>query len=407
MNDSLHFLLNLALILLFTKTFGVLSKRFALPQVVGSLLAGVLLGPLVLGWVSKTPFLTSIAELGVIILMFGAGMETDVQEMKRSGLIAFLVALIGVLVPVGLGTLLVLLYPPVADGVSMFKAVFIGVILSATSVSITVETLREMGKMQTRTGSVIMSAAIIDDVLGIIALTLVSSFATPAEGEAAVGIGTVLLKIAAFFVCAGGVGFLFCKAYSWWIKRSDRDLRRFVIVAFVFALLLSYCADRFFGVADVTGAYLAGLIIALTPAREYVSKRVDTAGYLVFTPVFFASIGLGVTSLNLTPRLAVFTVALIAVAMASKLIGCGLTAKCLLKDASWKEAVQVGVGMIARGEVALIVANRGVALGIISDAVFTPIVLLIIATSMLTPVFLKLAYKETPARTAGQAQSKG
>ncbi len=393
MDDSLHFLLNLALILLFTKAFGVLSKKFALPQVVGSLLAGILLGPLVLGWVTKTEFITRIAELGVIILMFGAGMQTDVKEMKRSGLTAFLVALVGVLVPVGGGTALVLLFPPEGGEVAVLKAVFIGVILSATSVSITVETLNELGKLKTRAGSIILSAAIIDDVLGIIALTLVSSLAKPADGSASAGIWTVLLKILGFFVFAALVGFVFYKVYRRWVQRSQRDLRRFVIVAFAFALLLSYCADRFFGVADITGAYLAGLIVSLTPERDYVSKRVETTGYMVFTPVFFASIGLGVTGIDMTPRFAIFTLALIATAMLTKLIGCGLTSKLTLKNASWTEAIQIGVGMIARGEVALIVANRGVSLGLISNAMFTPIVLLIIASSMLTPVFLKLAFK--------------
>lgn len=392
MEDSLHFLLNLALILLLTKVFGLLSKKFQLPQVVGSLLAGIILGPVVLGFITETSFIHKIAELGVIILMFGAGLETNVEEMKKSGPAALLIALAGVLLPLGLGAVLVMVFPPESSA-SFLQAVFIGVILSATSVSITVETLKEMGKLSSKAGSVIMSAAILDDVIGIVALTLVTSVA-----DTSVNIWLVLGKLVGFFVFAAIVGFLFYKGFSWWTKKEDRDLRRYVIISFVFALMMSYAADRFFGVADITGAYLAGLIISMTSKKEYVAKRFDTISYMLFTPVFFASIGIRITSLSLTWHMAIFALALILVAIIAKVVGCGLTAKLCHYDS--KDALRIGVGMIARGEVALIVANKGVSLGIISQAIFTPVVLLIIVTSMVTPILLKLVFAQKKAEGA-------
>ena len=255
-----HYLMDLALILLSTKVLGILTKRIQMPQVVGALVAGLILGPAMLNVLSETEFLTQLSELGVIVLMFSAGMGTDIQELKHSGKAGFLVALLGVIVPLVLGTGLAMF----ADRTGMIETsgfledVFIGTILTATSVSITVETLKEIGKLDTKVGNTILAAALIDDVLGLIALTIVSSLSGGQDS-----IALVLLKIVLFFVFSAVVSFLAHKFFCWLMALwPGRERRRYPVLAFVLCLLMAYCAEEFFGVADITGAYVAGLVIS-------------------------------------------------------------------------------------------------------------------------------------------------
>lgn len=386
MENSLQFLLNIALILLITKGLGLLSGKLKLPQVVGSLIAGILLGPVVFGFIGETSFIHKISELGVIILMFGAGLETDIDELKKSGKAAFLIALFGVLLPLICGFVVAIFLNPDPDA-SMLTNLFFGVILTATSVSITVETLKEMGKISSKAGNVILSAAIIDDVLGMIALTIVTSVA----GEG-VSIPLVLLKIVLFFVFSAFFGYLFIIMYRKMQNFYSRELHSFVIVAFAYCLLMSYCAEVLFGVADITGAYIAGLIISTCKLRNYISHRFNTISYMLFTPVFFASIGIRIENIALSPNLIVFSLAFIVVGVITKIGGCSFAAKLCKYDK--KDSLRIGLGMVARGEVALIVTNKGVSSGIIGEQYFTPVVLLILFSSILTPIFLKQAFKD-------------
>lgn len=235
---ELSFLFEIAVILLSTKVLGIVTKRFALPQVVGALLAGLLLGPAMLGILQETTLMDQLAELGVIVLMFNAGLETDLGELKKAGRSAFIIALIGVLVPLAGGFALAALFNPGSE--MLMQNIFIGVILTATSVSITVETLKEIGKLSTRSGNAILGAAIIDDVLGIVALTIITSIS---------GTGTnvwlVLLKIVAFFAISVVVWILLHRAVEWWFKRYDRDKRRFVVISFAFCLLYAFLQRKF------------------------------------------------------------------------------------------------------------------------------------------------------------------
>ena len=293
--NSYSYLLDLAIILLCTKFLGLLTKRVQMPQVVGALLAGLLLGPAGLGILSETSFIHEVAEIGVIVLMFCAGMETDIKELKASGKASFVIALFGVLVPLAGGYFCAFFFnrqEMIASDASasiFLQNIFIGVILTATSVSITVETLKELGKLKTRSGNAILGAAIIDDILGIIALTIVTSMA-----DSSVNIVVVLLKVAAFFVFAIVVGILFYKGYKKWVDGAKKELHRHTIVAFVFCLLMSYVAEAVFGVADITGAFIAGLIISNVERSEYLQTKFDTVSYMLLSPVFFASIGLKV-----------------------------------------------------------------------------------------------------------------
>lgn len=386
---SYHYLLDIALILLFTKFLGLFTRRLQMPQVVGALLAGVVLGPSVLNILNETNFIKQVSELGVIILMFNAGLETNITELKKAGKASFVIALIGVLLPLagGFGVAYFFNRGDLLQGntSAFLQNMFIGVILTATSVSITVETLKELGKLDTRAGSAILGAALIDDILGIIALTVISSFADPS-----VQIGIVLLKILLFFVFAGIAGVIFYKLFTIAVNKNGRDLRRYVIVAFVFCLLMSYAAEHFFGVADITGAYFAGLIICNTSKSNYIASRFETLSYILLSPIFFASIGIGVELPNMTMKLILFSVLLLVVAIITKIAGCGLGAK--MCGYSKSESTQIGVGMISRGEVALIVANKGSALGLMSSVFFGPTIIIVIVTTIITPILLKIVF---------------
>ena len=382
--DSYRYLLDLALILLGTKVFGLFSRKLRMPAVVGALLAGILLGPAVFGLVQPSNLISTLSEIGVIVLMFGAGLETSITDLKKAGLKAFVIAVLGVLVPLAMGYAIGMMYNVGPD--AWIENLFLGVILTATSVGITVETLKEMGAMKTESGNAILAAAVIDDVLGIIALTIVSGLA-----DSSIDVGMVLLKIVLFFIFAVVVGIVLHKAFAWWFDHDSRGgLQRYSIVSFAFALLMAYASEAFFGVADITGSFVAGLIISGTSQCAYVEKRIGTLSYLLISPVFFASIGLKLEPLQLSTSLLILIVLLCVVSVVSKVVGCGLGG--LLCRYSKTQSIRIGCGMVSRGEVALIVANRGMALGILPTVFVTPILLCVVFTTIITPVLLKLVY---------------
>ncbi|MBS5279965.1 MAG: cation:proton antiporter [Butyricicoccus pullicaecorum] len=385
--QSYEFLLILAVILLSTKVFGLISERVHMPQVVGALLAGVVLGPSVLGLVEETDFLLKTSEIGVILLMFMAGLDTDLEELKKTGLASFVIALIGVVVPLIAGTgLYLVFFPDMGEPLHMLKALFIGVVLTATSVSITVETLREMGRLKGKVGTAILGAAIIDDIMGIIVLTLVSAMTDPTVQPIA-----VLGRIAAFFILVVIVGFVMYRLFRA-ITNEWSNHRRIAIYALSFCLILSFVAEHYFGIADITGAYFAGLILCnLLEAREYINKKVNILAYMFFSPVFFASMGIKTELDGMTGSLLIFSFALLAVAIITKIVGCGLGAK--LMGFNWSDSLSIGLGMVSRGEVALIVAQKGAQVGLIDSLLFPPIVLVVIVTTLITPILLKLFMK--------------
>ncbi len=382
---SYEFLLDIAIILLATKLLGLVTKRFNMPQVVGALLAGLVLGPAMFGILKETDFLKQVAELGVIVLMFTAGLQTSISDLKKTGTASFIIALMGVLLPL-IGGFVVAYCFGVGNGPqAVLQNVFIGVILTATSVSISVETLKELGKLSTKAGNAILGAAIIDDVLGIVALTVIMSMA-----DSQVNIAIVLLKILGFFVLSGAVGYLIYHLFNKWVSKAERDLRRFVIMAFVICLLMSYAAEKFFGVADITGAFMAGLIISSTKRTQYIASRFETLSYILLSPIFFASIGIQVELPQMSFAIVMFTILLTVIAIVTKILGCG--AGALMTKFTRKESLQVGVGMISRGEVALIVANKGLPLGLIDAVYFGPIIIMVVVTTIVTPVLLKLVF---------------
>ncbi|MDF2700852.1 MAG: cation:proton antiporter [Haloplasmataceae bacterium] len=383
------FLLDIALILLSTKGLGLIVKKYQMPQVVGSLLAGLILGPAVFNVLHETEFLTLLAELGVIVIMFTAGMETDIRELKSSGKSGLIVAMVGVIVPLLMGAGLMYFFDEgvfAHSGSLLLRNFFVGVVLTATSVSITVETLKEIGKLNSKVGNTILAAAIIDDILGLVALTIITGLS-----GADVNISMVLIKIILFFIFAAVVSYALNRFFKWYANRvEDKDLHRFPIIAFVICLLMAYIAEHYFGVADIIGAFAAGLIIANTTKSKYIASKFSPLSYLLLTPIFFASIGIKVIIPEMTGMIIIFTILLVLVAIVSKLIGCGIGAK--LSGYNSKESVQVGIGMVCRGEVVLIVVNKGVTMGLIDTILFGPVIIMVVLTALITPVLLKLVF---------------
>lgn len=379
---------DLAIIIIAAKLVGILARKCHVPQVVGEIIAGLLIGPSVLGWVSQSDFLSQMAEIGVILLMFSAGLGTNLKDLKNTGGVACLIACVGVFVPLICGTLLYMAFYGIAaiGTPEFFRAVFIGVILTATSVSITVQTLAEMGKLKTKLGTTIVSAAIIDDVIGIIVLAIVIGVGTGSQDTSVPG---VIAKSLLFFVISAIGGVLLYKLF----KRLDakyRHTQRIPIFGLALCMGLSYIAEKYFGVADITGAFVAGVILCNIHDSEYIEGKIVVNSYMLFAPVFFAGIGLRTNIQGISGTIVAFSICFILVALLSKVIGCGLTAK--LCRHSWNDSLKVGVGMMTRGEVALIVAQKGLSVGLVDPVYFTPVILLIVLSSVLTPIFLKLLY---------------
>ena len=395
--ESYSFLLFLAIIMISTKILGLFTRKIHMPAVVGALVAGVILGPSCLNLITLTGdtgvFLEQMAEIGVILLMFNAGLETDLSELKKNGVASFVTALIGVIVPLIGGFLgyAFFFHTDFSDYDEVLKAVFVGVVLTATSVSITVETLREMGKLKGKVGTTILGAAVIDDIIGIIVLTIVTSLK-----DTSVSPITVVLKIVLYFVFIAVLIFVLTKLKEF-VEEQD-EKRRTAIICVALCFILSYISEEYFGIADITGAYFAGLMLCTMKVGPYVARRCEIPSYLIFSPVFFASVGLKVTLGGMDASIWIFAIILLVIAILSKVVGCGLGAK--ICGCTGKEAFQVGIGMISRGEVALIVAQKGYASGMLDDVLFAPIVLVVIVTTLITPILLKLVMKDNDSEKA-------
>ena len=378
------YLLDIAIILAVTKTLSLFSKKINLPAVVGSLLAGIILGPVLLNIIQPSETITNLAELGVIVLMFEASLETDLKELKKSGLAAFVIALLGVLVPLMIGAIVMYVYDK-----NMMQAIFGGTILTATSVSITVDTLQEMGKLKGRAGTAILGAAIIDDILGILLLSLITSIG----GSGSMHLGSilfVLFKMAAFFVLALVSGCLIYRFFQWLLPKNEERKRRIPVFAFAYCLILAYISELF-GIADITGAYLAGVVLCSLSQSDYIHSKVEVVSYMLITPLFFASIGLKVNVDGMTKDIILFTIIISIAAVLTKILGCGLGAKIM--HYTNNEALQIGMGMVCRGEVALIVANKGMKANLMDERFFSPMVIMVVVTTLVTPILLKLAFR--------------
>jgi Kef-type K+ transport system membrane component KefB len=398
MSHLLQLILLLAIIVAAAKLAGALASRFHQPSVFGEILVGLLLGPTVLnilGWPIFLPHdaahpallgvVGDLAELGVLLLMFIAGLETDLAEMRRVGAVAFWSAAGGVALPFVGGILVAQ-----AFGLPVFwEGVFIGTILTATSVSISAQTLLEIGALRSREGSTILGAAVIDDVMGIVVLSFVVAFAR--GGDVSYGeIGLVILRMIVYFAVAIAAGRLLAPVLRWAERLgvSQGLLAAVLVVAFLYAWAAEYVG----GVAAITGSYLAGVLFAQTGLKDRIDEGIHPLTYSMLVPVFFVTIGLQANARQLGGQVA-FTVTLVLVAIVAKAIGCGLVARLLGFDTG--ESVRVGVGMISRGEVGLIVAGYGLGHALIGQDVFSAAVIMVLATTMVTPPLLRLTFPES------------
>ena len=382
---------NLAIIILTAKFFGLAARKCKAPQVVGENSAGLLIGPGLLNLVHISDTISVFAEIGVVLLMFSTGLGTNLKELIKAGPIATLIACVGVAVPLAGGTLLYSIFYGFAavGSTEFYKALFIGTIMTATSVSITVAALQEMGHLKSFLGTTIVSAAVIDDVIGIVVLTCVLG----AGSGTGTGLGKVLFNTVLFFATAIGVGLIAHFAMKWLDKRNPHT-QRITIVSMAFCFAMAYIAEEYFGIADITGAYIAGIVLCSMDDASYVERRVDISNYVLFAPVFFASIGLKTDISGLTPQILLFSVCFVIVALITKVIGCGLAAKVCRFN--WADSLKVGVGMMTRGEVALIVAQKGLDIGVVDPVYFTAVILLIVVSSVATPLVLKVLFTKAP-----------
>ena len=392
----------LALIITAAKIAGALAARIHQPAVFGEILAGVILGPTLLnllGWPMFTtpveitssgslPLLAvvrDLAEVGVLLLMFVAGLETDLDQMRHVGRIAFWAAFGGVVLPFIGGAALA-----VAFGLPLlWEGIYIGTILTATSVSISAQTLMDLGALRSREGSTILAAAVIDDVMGIVVLSLVVAL-SKASLSGGVDIGALaimVVRLVVYFAVAIYAGRWLPTLFRW---ASDlRASQAMLAIVLVVALVYGWAAEYVGGVAAITGTYLAGVLVAQTKFKESIDTGVHALTYAMFVPVFFISIGLQVDARALADRVP-FATSLILVAIVAKAIGCGVSSRLCGFDN--QQSIRVGIGMISRGEVGLIVAGYGLAEGLISRDVFSASVLVVLATTMATPPLLRMVF---------------
>ncbi|MBQ1949771.1 MAG: cation:proton antiporter [Treponema sp.] len=395
----LQILISLGIIVIAAKYLGTLSKKIGFPQIAGMIVAGLLLRflPWFRNFGANEPgslfgetekFIGYVSEIGVILIMFSAGLGTNLKSLMKSGVKATVIALCGVLVPLIMGTIMALCFWGFSGWGTpeFFKAMFIGTILTATSVSISVATLQELGKLKSDLGQTIVSAAIIDDVFGIIALTIVLGISSGSGG-----IAVILVKTVLFFIAAILTGYILFRVFKWYDRRHPHS-RRIPIYGLGIALIYAYAAEKFFGIADITGAYIAGVVFCSLTDAPYMEQKIDINSYMIFSPVFFASIGLKTDLSGMNISLLWFTVAFVLVGCISKIIGCGGVSR--LMGFSWNDSYKVGLGMMVRGEVALIVAQKGLSVGIVESKYFTPVILLIIVSSMVVPILMKKAFSE-------------
>ncbi len=395
-------LLPVALILFVSKFLGIGLKRVGLPQVIGMLIAGVLVG--LINYIPNQTILDPItleglafiAKIGVVLIMFSAGIETDLKQIKSTGIASMIITLMGVVVPLGLGFVVAGAFNGGFSNMTqqdVLHNLFYGVILTATSVSVTVATLKEIGKLNSKVGTAIVSAAIIDDVIGIIILSFVLGINESSGGavDFASGPYMVIIKTVAFFVVSIIVGIAIRYVFKWMDKKWPHN-RRLPIFSFAFCFLFAYLAEAVFGVADITGAFIAGLMLSNIHSSEYIERKIDVNCYMLFAPIFFANIGVNTNFGEIDGSIVAFGLVLVVAGMFAKLVGCGLGAK--MCGMSYTDSYRVGLGMMARAEVALVCAQKGVESGIIESTIMPFVLILIMITSFATPLLIRISYKK-------------
>jgi monovalent cation:proton antiporter-2 (CPA2) family protein len=374
--ENLEFILALVLILFTTKIAGTLAVRLGQPAVLGKLISGVLLGPAVLGWIMPSDFIHYFSQIGVLLLMFIAGLETDLEQFRQSWKSSLAVAVGGVIFPMIGGYSL-----GMALGWSTEQALFLALVISATSVSISVQTLKEMNKLNSKEGTTILGAAVVDDILVVVLLAVTMSFFGAGE---AVSIPSLLLKKVLFFAVIIAAGWFIVPHIMKWMSKFK--VTETVVSAAIFICLgFSYFAELM-GVAGIIGAFAAGIAISQTSFKHTVETKIEPIAYTLFVPVFFVSIGLDISFAGLGEQIW-FIVILTLICIFTKLVGSGLGAR--LTGFNLRQSMAIGSGMISRGEVALILMTSSTGSHLLTGSTYTSIVLVVIITTLVTPPLLK------------------
>jgi len=394
----LEFILQIVLVLLAVKIAGHISVVLGQPSVLGKIIVGILLGPAVLGWVHHSEVLEVFSEIGVLLLMFLAGLEANLKELNNNMKAALLIAIGGVIAPILMSYWIAEMF-----GFTAAESIFMSLLLAATSVSISVQTLRELGWLNTKEGSALLGAAVLDDIIVVILIAAVSGFfgISASDGGADTSIGWLLGKMAIFFV----VLFL---AAKWVVPHFIRLFARFkatqvvLSAGLIVAFACAYFAESL-GVAGIIGTFFAGVAIGQTRFKEEIEHKVDPIANGLFIPFFFVSIGLAVTFEGIGSQVW-FLVVFSLIAILSKLIGCGLGAK--ISGFNFKSSLGIGAGMVSRGEVALILAAMGLENGLLHPEYYTSAIIVVILTTVVTPPMLKLVFGNRNEESASLASSR-
>lgn len=369
------FIMQIAIILFMTKFVGLVFTKLKMPQIVGALLAGIIIGPSVLNLFSESEYIKMSAQIGVILIMFNAGLETDIKAFKSNFRSSVVIAVFGMLITIGVVTAIASFFMDTIP-----QSVFIGVIFASSSVSVAVQSLNEMGKLKGLIGQTLINTAIVDDILGIILFSVIISVVDSGK-VSLLGVTMTIMSIICFLVFAFIIFWVVQHLFQA-MKNLDIPRRRTSIFALAFCFLMSAIAEEF-GLSEIIGAYIAGLILCEIKAANYVEHRTDILNYLFFGPIFFASVGLQTDLSGITLHSLGFVVAISFAALLGKTLGCYTGARTF--KFTRLESFQISSGMLARLEVSLIVATMGVNSGIISSDYFTPIVLVTIVTCFVTP----------------------
>lgn len=376
------FLIELCLILVLTKLLGSITNKLRITNVVGALIAGILLGPSVLNIVSYDTFWEYASHIGVILLMFNAGLETDLDHIKKVGLSSFLIALMGVILPLIVGFSIGYFIM----NLTYLDSIFLGIIFTPTSVSITSQTLKDLKSFSSKSGSAIMGSAIIDDILGVFILTLFGG----SLGQE-VEIKNVIIGLVLFF----GFAYLLVKFLPTFLNNLsiNKDHKhRMPLYALILCFAISFISEDLFHVTSIIGAYLTGIVFSKYVFHHTVYKQLNYLSYFIFSPIFFASIGMQTTLSSFNKTTIFFTILLFIGAALSKFISCSLTSKVI--GYNFLDSSRIGVGMISRGEVSLIIVNIGIANGVLKESLVSPIIIVVILTTVITPILLSILYKD-------------
>ncbi|NKQ37029.1 MAG: cation:proton antiporter [Chloroflexi bacterium] len=392
-HEFLNFVLALVIIITAAKTGGYLSVLLKQPSVLGELLVGLILGPTLLNIFHTWPVFSAdehlgemiafIAELGVLLLMMLAGLELHLSELLKSGKVSALAGMWGVILPLGLGWGVAVLF-----GVEASQALFMGLALAATSVSISAQTLMALNVLKSRVGLALLGAAVFDDILVILALSVAFILVSGAAGGLSSIIITILSMIG-YLVTASLLGIWLLPRLTSWIDRLpiSQGILAFALVA---SLLFAWAAEVIGGMAAITGAFMVGLFLARTPYKERIEAGVSSLAYGFFVPVFFVNIGLTVNMQAIGGEAVWFALTITVIAVLSKIAGCGLGAR--LGGFSSRESLQLGIGMVSRGEVGLIVAAFALGEGLLSPGNFSVIVFMVIVATLVTPPMLRASF---------------